>query len=251
MPRQKEKEKIWLEQFRTLYKEKYGIDFTKIIPYESPDFLVNPTFGIEFTELFDENGRATDFYSPAEQNAFREGIINHAKKYCEGKEVAPIEVRISFKPNIDITGAESQKKLGVYLGRYVEKLSRRSSSITNRVWTPRSRKLSGIILEIYIRPGAGWLKEHRWHQNSIIYTNTSPIDELQNTITDKDKKYENYRKNCEACWLVIVVDRSNAAQRFDINYDKKTRKHKYRSKFDRVFYMEIVCKELAELEVSR
>ncbi len=161
-PEQKEEEETWLEQFKALYKEKYGIDFTQgqIIPYEGPDFLVNHTFGIEFVELFDESGKATNFYSPAAQESFRKGIVKEAGKYCEGKGVTPIEVKVWFNHIEHLTGAENQKKLGVRLGRLVEKLSHLSSSSTTTLWEPRSNKLK-FISQVSIALGGNWLQNHR------------------------------------------------------------------------------------------
>jgi len=254
-PKQKEKEEIYLTLFRELYEQQYGIGFPEgqIISNEDPDFLVkgeSSTLGIEFTSLYDKDIQATNSYSPAAQHSFREKIKEEGKKYCEEKGVPPIEVKVWFNPIENLIGAESQKKLGVYLGRLVEKLSRRSNSSTTVLREPRSKKLK-FISQVSIALAGNWLGEHRWHQYFITETNTTPIDALQNRITEKNKKHEDYLENCQECWLVIVVDIRNDAQQFDVNYDQKTKRHKYRSKFSHVFYMDFVRKELTKLEASR
>jgi hypothetical protein len=205
--------------------------------------------GIEFTGLYDNDKQATNSYSPAEQDAFRKGILKQAQKYCEGKGVPPVEVKVWFNPIEYLSGAENQKMLGVRLGRLVEKLSHRSNSSTTMLWEPKSKKLK-FILQVSTALGGDWLQNHHFHQYFITETNTNPIDSLQNRITEKNKKYEDYLKNCQVCWLVIVVDIRNSAQKFDINYDLRTKTHKYSSKFDRVFYMDIMRKELTEFEIS-
>lgn len=251
-PIQKEIEKKHLDLFKELYEQSYGKGFPKIIDNdrEDPDFLAQGTngiLGVEFTRLYNKGVQTINSHLPATQNGFREGIIKEAERYCKGGKVPPLKVVVFFKSIQLPIGAKNQRKSGMLLGKLVEKLGRRCSSNTIIARKPRSRKLS-FIQNVSVKP-APW---HRWNQHLITETNPSFIDDLQDIISEKTEKYEEYRNNCQKCWLVIVVDRKNSAQQFKIDspFDQKTKTHKYMSKFDRVFYLDFVTSRLFELDIS-
>ena len=76
-----------------------------------------------------------------------------------------------------------------------------------------------------------------------------PINKMQDRIDEKNQRYEEYLKNCDKCWLLIVVNIFKNSQSFDI-HDRVD--HKFESKFERVFILDASHrKELKELSIVK
>ena len=97
--------------------------------------------------------------------------------------------------------------------------------------------------------GIVWLRDHHWQEVRASWVNRNFVSELQTCINRKNSKYQEYRKNCNECWLLIVTNRSKDSQAFEIT--EETLQWKYISEFERTFYMEVLFRELHELSTKR
>lgn len=93
--------------------------------------------------------------------------------------------------------------------------------------------------------GKVWLPDHRWKvwEPGTVIRNF--ISELQDTITKKNQKIDDYLKACNECWLLVVADRTRADQKFC--WTPEMRNHVYESKFQKTFFLEIAHRLLEKL----
>jgi hypothetical protein len=71
------------------------------------------------------------------------------------------------------------------------------------------------------------------------------LSELQDTINAKNKKINEYIKNCDECWLLVVADRTKADQRYCLTPEITS--HRFVSKFRKTFFLEIAESDFLEL----
>lgn len=106
------------------------------------------------------------------------------------------------------------------------------------------------ICQIYARSGKvcgnTWLKAHRWKVIEPAHVMSTFLPELQDTINAKNKKIDEYLKNCDECWLLVVADRTKADQCYYLSPDEM-KSHAFLSKFQKTFFLEIAENLLLEL----
>lgn len=255
--RQTKDEDFHFDLFRKLYEQKFG----KTFPYgevshktaQKPDFLINganSVIGIEHMELF-KNKSPNKPYSPQKEEGFREKIISDAQKLCERKSIPPIQVNVFFNSLKHISGNKAQFELSKSIANVIEIACREKK---DEIFNLTCSELG--LPEIYqirvIRGtlnGQTWLTSHRWQEARASWVDRRFVSGLQESIDRKNDRYKEYRKKCEECWLVIVVNRSKDSQALEIT--EEMLQHKYNSEFDRTFYMEVMLKDLYELTTTK
>lgn len=250
--KQKNKEQFHFDLFKKLHKQlPNGILHHQC--KQKPDFLIEHSkgiLGIEHTEIF-KNKSPSQPYTPQEEEGFLKKIIDKAKIICEQKKVPALQVKVWFNPIKHITGNKAQSKLSQSLAELIESWNKKNS-YPHELLKPKSQIPE--IFQIDIRRGTfdgqTWLTSHRWTKEGSGWVKRDFINELQKCIDEKNDKYEKYRKNCEECWLLIVADRSNPAQCFDIDFCGEVKTHSYYSKFDQTFYMEVMHEHLVKLNCT-
>jgi len=245
------REKFHFNVFKRLFKE-FPLDDIET-DISRPDFIVklqNGSLGIEHTELF-KNDFAKLGLSSRARYGNQEKIIKKARIQCEKNVVPPIWVRVRFSGSNENYNRNDIERISESLASCIENhVSEAKSKIILK-----SDDLHKVLPEVsridvisrFIN-GTEWLSEHRWEIVSASWVKMDFIDELQQCIEKKNKLYSDYRKQCNECWLLIVADRSNPSQGFDIS--EKTLKYSYKSKFDRIYYLEIMHDHLVQLKSS-
>ena len=71
------------------------------------------------------------------------------------------------------------------------------------------------------------------HVNNMGMCVEDPFDELQGTINSKNKKFESYKKNCDVCDLLVVVENGF------VDFTAKLQKHKFESVFRNVYVLDL------------
>lgn len=222
---------------------------------QKPDFIItypDKTLGIEHTEIFMDKVRGQTV-SPQQREGSLWRIVEDARIICKNEQIPPLEVKVWFSNEFEDTRIihKKAKLLSKQLAKFVKKESDKGLSPLTHIDEPGDR-IPGIS-QITIDPGIlnshMWLTYHRWTKCAAGKRQTDFIAELQKCIDDKNKKYkEKYITNCSECWLLIVADRSNPAQNFDIDFSSKVAEHAYQSKFSKTFYLEVTHKRLVELK---
>lgn len=253
--RQKNIEKFHLDVFKSLCSE--FPPGTIEVDRENPDFIVNSQtvrIGIEHTQLF-KDMKVEDSFMSAGKYGNQEKILRKAMLICEKKGIPPLLVEVLFEFTNKDYSREDINRISKSLAVYIEDLDSRKLLISEIVLRKDDfiKKIDEIEM-VEITPGVikgrTWLKEHRWEVVSVSVTRIKPdfIEEIQHCIEKKNSKFSTYEK-CDQCWLLIVVNRSNPAQRFDIN--ENTKNHIYQSAFDRIFYLDLMHRNLVPLSCLR
>ncbi len=239
-------EKLHLEYFKERCKElplradddDYG---------ENPDFLrkhSSGVLGVELTQLFKVTNHPN---APQALESFRQQIVESAQKLCE-KDIPPLLVKVWFNFNqvVPKNRKPEIKRIGRVLAKSVKKWHRENPSEFHRVLRPPSEIPATFLMVSITRIHS--------HQDWAVITpayqlNYFPIYEIQCCIDGKNRRYEQYLKKCDECWLLIVIDIFKDSQSFEMHDQEK---HRFESKFERVFYMDASHrKDLLELHINR
>ncbi len=71
------------------------------------------------------------------------------------------------------------------------------------------------------------------HVNNMGRCVEDPFDDVQKIIDSKNQKFESYKKNCDECDLLIVVENGF------VHFSDKLQKHKFNSVFRNVYLMDL------------
>lgn len=247
---QKKIEEFHFALFRDLFKKKLGQDFPsgQIVECENPDFLVKRSQGrldIEITELVREK-HPNAKYSAAEKVGFRDKIVGDARRLCEEWEITPLLVTVWIIGSLDhVRGSSARRELSENLARFVKQWCDEHTGSEQDFLKPGDALPE--IWQIHLwRPRVS-LDAHRWKwKPGGVLVGPVHVDSLQTRISEKDKNYEKYRRLCNECWLLIVGDPCDPGKAGDIGLDLRARTHKYRTIFDRIFFLQLL-NELVEL----
>jgi lysophospholipase L1-like esterase len=89
-----------------------------------------------------------------------------------------------------------------------------------------------------------------WSKRDVALVGPLKPSEVQKTMDKRNSKYDVYRQKCHECWLIIVADRFNPAQGLDFSQDDSALTHCDRSRFERVFFLELGSRWLKGLLCS-
>jgi hypothetical protein len=237
--------------FKDLFQKEVGEEFPAgcVLQGEKPDFVVHQPqapLGIEITELHREKG-GTDRYTPAQKTGFSQKIVDDARQLCERWGVPPLWVTVWIIGGLGhVQGRRDRKTLSEKLASLVQQWSNANPQ-DSRAWLKPWDVLPEIFqIGIFRRQGY----EHLWEWNAgAVAVGPVSIDALQKRIGEKDNEFEEYRRRCNECWLVIVGDPCEPSMGADIGLDPAARTYKYRSKFDRIFFLQRLD-NLVELELA-
>jgi len=241
--RNKKQEKLYFE----IFKESCNVLplITHVEHGDNPDFLISHStevLGIEITQLFKVTNHPN---APQALESFRQKIVESARKYCE-KDIPPLRIRVwfNFNQKVPKNRTSEAKRVSRSLAAIVKKWHRKNRSEFSRTLKPP--EIPTIFSIIYI---ARFGSNHKWYVNNPAYELEFPIVKIQSCIDEKNRRYEEYLKRCDECWLLIVVNRFKDPLSFEIHDPTG---HRFESKFERVFLMDASHrKELIELPIKR
>jgi len=241
--RQKKDEQAHFDLFRALLGE---CPMRLLSHDDNPDFLVERkgrTIGIEHTELFERRKRSSRRpYTPVELEGIQKDIIRKARELYVEEGNPPVVVKVWFDPGMKRTKLARGRPEAIpdELSQFVAEWVRVAHSPDE--WPRPGDRIPEIShLSIY----AGY---SAWSKENPSELGPPSVSAFQGTIAEKDAKYEVYRQKCDECWLLIAADRFNPAQGFDFSQDDSSLKRVYRSRFDRVFFLELGGRWLRELD---
>ncbi|HSW00668.1 MAG TPA: hypothetical protein VLI39_10880 [Sedimentisphaerales bacterium] len=212
---------------------------------DNPDFLVEcggRTIGIEHTELFKRQTRSSERpYTPAELEGIQQKILHETKKLYIAQGGPPIVVTVWFIPGMRRTKPARGRSEGiaVELAQFITEWIRTPHSPDE--W-PRPGDRIPEISHLSIYEG-----QSAWMKGNPAWVGPPSVSDIQKTIDEKDAKYDVYRHRCDECWLLIAANRYNPAQGFDFSRDDSSLRYGYRSRFERLFFLELGDRWLREL----
>lgn len=249
--KKKQRERFLLDRFL----EYQGIIPTRIVPGESPDFLIDieeRKVGIEVTELFIRGNRSKTHHQPEKVPLLQAAesitnlIVSKAEKIYFEAGNPPVLSTIWFSDRITL-----EKKKGDQIARLIadQIQSMRLQNSQNGDWRSSEEEnnehpLLGSVMSIHAF-GVHERRFARWTAARPGLVATLTPEYLQAEIDKKAKKIDSYRKNTEEIWLLIVADRTRPSQMFSVASDFPP--DSVSSTFTKTFYFDYVHKEVIDL----
>ena len=101
-------------------------------------------------------------------------------------------------------------------------------------------ELFQITAEAWINP---FENDYDVHVNNVQRCIENPIKNLQKEINKKNKKYDNYIKNCDKCFLLIVIPDCREGSSCLFNKTSLQLNH-FKSKFSSTFLFDTKSKQI-------
>lgn len=211
---------------------------------ENPDFLWKHSLGvlgIEHTQLFKITKHPN---APQALESFRQQIVESAKECCN--DIPPLCVRVwfIFNQRVPKNRAVEIKRISRSLAAIVKKWHRNNPKKHYEILKSPSQ-IPSLFLSVSIARS----RYHWWIVDSAACQLDFPTKEIQDRINKKNRRYKEYLKKCDECWLLIIVDIFRDSQSFEIPNQID---HRFESKFERIYYMDASHrKDLRELPITR
>lgn len=212
-----------------------------------PDFrVITPAgvVGIEHTALYHRSGarklplRAWETYV--------ERIAVRARDVYESRGHPPVCVGFRVASHTHLN-KEAVRTLARQLASVVEK-NIPADSLPARVeqtWEPGSqlpRTFSSVLVSRSTTSKSFWWPAMSGFQPEV------PPEYVANRIADKNRKYRDYRANCDEVWLLVVVDGSRPSSFFEVSGSALTRA--YESLFERTYLLDFQNERASRLHTS-
>jgi hypothetical protein len=241
----KTRELTHLEHFRETCDFFPGGEIEKT---EKPDFIVHTKdklLGIEHTEIFQP--RPSNGGSFQAQDALAQRVVSQASMFYLQNSNQPLYVQIMFRPRVIL-----RKRKVTSLAKMVSQLIERTPLSPGTPITLKRIKgnseyfpIEIAMIHLYSHPNG---KENLWRCSSAGFIPEITADYLQEKIDQKEQKLDNYMSQCLEIWLLIVADDLRIPSTIDISGSASI--HRYRTRFDRVFFFCNATRHYIELQLA-
>jgi len=236
----------------------------KVEKSECPDFIVttqHKKIGIELTELKYER-RDTKFNMRAHED-FLSGIMLRAQMIYDKKHELVLVVDVHFSDNIapDIVlspDSDDADLLRVGLSESIAKIvednlpeATGKKYIVDRMSKYGDINLPKVIESVHIINMTGRLEEALWYASISTRVKPLSVESIAQRIEDKNQKMLKYDDTCDEQWLLIIQNSFLMSSQYDPVAVKRALKHRYSSRFKRVFVFERSEAHVTELNVIR
>jgi hypothetical protein len=219
--KKKQRERFLLDRFL----EHQGIKPTRIVPEESPDFLIDlegRTVGIELTELFIRRNKSEVHPELAEKSLLKriesnaDRIMSRAREIYVGARNPPVLSTIDISDQITLDKKKGDKIAGL-IADQIQSMSLQNSHAVK--WSSieeenEEHPLLGLVNFIHtVRVPERFA---HWTVVKAGLVATLTPEYLQVEIEKKAKKINTYRKKAEEIWLLIVADLTQLSQKFSV-----------------------------------
>ncbi|MFZ3137818.1 MAG: hypothetical protein WA126_10565 [Thermodesulfovibrionales bacterium] len=237
---QKLSEAFHIEKFHQLYGIP-GVPITGVnivhpdFLYKSSDFII----GIEHTEL--------NLPNLTELKGTQRNIVHNAQKLAEDEALPPIEVRVGFNDyytDYPRKGDRQAKAIFQTIKKHIKDIEQ-SQSLS--LGSPKPFcGITRIDVTTGRINGKQCLNNHRWMIYEVGWVMRGFIEELQSAIQKKNRLIDEYRKNCDICWLLVAINRRKSDQKFEFTDEMSS--HVYHSCFNKTFFMDVASNYFIELK---
>lgn len=239
----KKEEKYFLELFRKHYQK---FPEGEIKDDESPDFLIidnDKIIGIELTKIFQKNHSERMTFQ-ASDSIIRD-ILLRIRKQFESKKLLGYEIHLDFHIDHNSIKEKREEIANKLFNVIIENLPKQNGwveiqndfenlekfpEIVSRISVYYSTELE--ILNITDSKG-GWIQHNM-------------IEDLQEVISRKNSKVQNYLRKCHEIWLLVHTI-SFSSGLFYIP-GEETLNHIYHSNFDDIFFLNSSDREVHKLK---
>jgi hypothetical protein len=247
------RERFHLWVFSTL-QQLPGNELPKQGRVQKPDFRYQCgqlIIGIEHTEI--KRAKSVQrIPSLAQLKGMHREIVKKAERLAMKQGLPPLHVQVLFHDHFYRYPNKGEKAVQGLLDTVLRNLDKVLKTETgNSIRIDAPSPFVGIST-VHATSGKAydkvWLADHRWEVMEPGTVSTAFVPELQDAITKKNQKIDDYLKACDQCWLLIVADRTRADQKF--SFTPEMQAHIYESKFERTFFLEIAERFFTELTTT-
>jgi hypothetical protein len=204
-PPNQEIERYYFEMFRKDYQLPPGTITYK----DAPDVILKGVrkIGFEITNFFLEDGALSR--SEQSQEKFRAKVVSSAQQSYQAENGKKFEISFGFDKANPIQNQKSLISMIVDLAKRIE--GNQTGQIQKEVFRAIP-ELSFVYLNTRMYADARW---------KVVQVHNLPImsrDRLVEIIRSKERRADQY-ENCDAYWLLVVVDFINSAQDQEIRVD--------------------------------
>lgn len=238
------------------YKDCLNTDNSKKEDREHPDFIFNTknglSIGVEVTEFIVETkntkysqvltriGNKIYHYTKKKYGIDVSILINQYDK----REFSPHwkdHIALVYDPGF--SNFPSAKEFKVQLQKFVDiNIEKLKEKTFVQDWITFHDEHFQISIDTYSFMNSG---KFDCHVNNTGLCKEDPIDELQECINKKNDKLEEYLKECDECYLLVVLPNSSKGN--FCYYTDGLLKHKYISKFKDIFFYDESKKQAYKL----
>lgn len=243
-PDKKQLEILLINYFRKRFD-----DFPKgkIIPSESPDFIVSfknrHKLGIELTRLNPGNAAIPDAQL-IYKNKVRESFIELVRNLVEKDVPHQLFVKFLFSETEAIL-PEREMIAAAQTARIIRNgvISKKSNSFF-AIQISTSDLLAGLDEVLVVNHPK--MKNSVWERSNNLGVSDDVIEDIRVSILKKDEKLHLYQKQrLNQYWLLIVTDRLRGAKSY--NLQNQLHNHEFQSLFQHVYLFDLIKSDIFEL----
>lgn len=232
---------------------------------ERPDFIVDcrngKRIGIELTELKYER-KDTEFNMRAYED-FLSRIMLHALDIFSASSQLNLVVDVHFYDSIapELVQPSVDEHAGLICNGLSESIARividnLPESTGKHYVVDRNSKygdinLPSMIEAIHISNITGRMEEPLWYASISTRVKPLSVDSIVQRIVDKDEKILGYDKSLDQQWLLIIQNSFLMSAHYDPVAAMRALRHRYCSRFNRIFVFERSSASVNELKVIR
>lgn len=218
----------------------------EVLHDDKPDFLIlsDSTIGVEHSEVFLD--RPIEHPRQAQESQNRH-IVEIARDHAELRGMPPVDVDLFFRDHASM--ARPQRiELGRRIARVCwENLPPMGESATLEHTFRNPFKLPDEMRYVSIARHPS-MTRHCWHESSASMVLEETTELFQTEIQRKQSQVASYRRRCEECWLLLVAHGGDPSSFIEPNETSLV--HRYRSSFDRLFFLRYFEGRLHELQLA-
>lgn len=237
-PNNSQKEQAYFEVFLSAMGE---ISIDKWEKGEAPDYVLyisGKRIGLELTTLVLSEELAA--IRAAQNDCLRRGA-----ELATRCSMDAVEVGVQFRSDYDrIDAAATAEELVEFVKQKIAKID---DSKTWHFYESGLKHVKWVHIQLGTVNGQRWLFVHRFGRIHMNWMRVDPVEEIQARIDEKQRKFQNYTRRCDECWLLIGVDEWTAPEAVAITEQLET--HSFSGDFQRLFFLRNIEGKLKELRI--
>jgi hypothetical protein len=239
----KARERLLITEVSTLY---YGFPKGTIIDHESPDFLVrqdNHIYGMEIGDYV--RGQTAGGSINRRKESVWQEIANQAQVEFELKSNIKIWTSFSWYPH----RLPRQKDVAVLAERVATLLASHVLPAPSTWIRIGEEEFENTPLEEFLHAMyVSRVKERSsWSFGEGGFTEVQ-VAEIEWLISSKDRKVDQYLRDCDSVWLIIVADGLRISSFSDLT--QRVIEQTYGARFERVLFYDRLRKKVLSLSIS-
>lgn len=222
---------------------------------DRPDVVVkmdSRVIGIEHTRLYREDKDIPSGRQLLPQQRLHSQIVDEARQQFRRKHQTPLLLYVEFNEPFNSTKNEIEKLASALASAVEWSLHEHRPPDGEVVWVWQwQAERRGIPWSGAIRDFCYCIVTPEFESWSPRYGYAVPgvsIDLIEERLRDKESRLDEYRRNCDEVWLLIVTDTGTPASHFEV--PDPVVSTTYATGFDRVYLLTILHSDLVRLHTK-